>query len=291
MINGLFIYEHSVLIKGQTTGPAITRLFQWLLPVGCQVDRVLNKSIHLDTSIPEAPIGDLPQVNGTLKLDMTIKVFNGSDYTTPLKTPVDLPVGKAIYIELSVDKSKLQGGDKMAKIIVTKCLTYPFDNSDQELHYTLIDDRIAKDKGTRIAESKELNTVRFKMQTIKIGIQFREVYLSCAAFVCPSVDNSSVCVDRRAKAQHTSDATRDLEENFAAFGTSQETSSKMSVVSQNFGVVLPKFLPGTLTSADVPDLEEDDYIRISDDGEKLAYHFKFYKGEYIVGLYKGTGKI
>lgn len=284
-----FTYTHKVLIKGQTTGPAITRLFQWLLPVGCRVDRKLNQSTHLDTSIPEGPVDQLPPADDGLKIDMTIKVFKDPLFQSPLRTPVSLPVGTPIYIELSVDKQKLQGGDNKAKIIVTKCVTYPFNHSNAALHHSVIDERIAVDKGTQIFQSPKLNVVRFKMQTFKIGIMFREVYLSCGAYVCPSSDNTSTCVDARAKIQHNSYATRQLAE-FSASDSTPKPKSLMSVVSENFGVVLPKFQPGQLTQEDVPEIGEEDYIRIGSQ-DKLFYHFKSINGNYIVGLYNGDGKL
>lgn len=261
-----------------------------MLPVGCRVDRKINQSIHLDTSIPDGIIGNLPEATDTLKLDMTIKVFKDSDYQVQLATPVRLPVGTPIFIELSVDKSKLQGGDKKAKIIVTKCVTYPYNDSIPDLHHTVINDRVVQDKSAMIFKSPYLNNVRFKMQTMKIGINFREVYLSCAAFVCPSGDGSNTCTAPRAMAQHTAAATRHHVKTVNK-SSSQTIKSPMQVTSENLGIELPEFRPGQLTSADVPELDDEDYIRISNDDKQLAYHFKSFQGDYIVGLYKGTGKI
>jgi hypothetical protein len=289
VIGGNFTYTHSVLIKGQTTGPAITRLFQWLLPVGCRVDRKLNKSIHLDTS-NEGYLTNLTGKIDDLKLDMSIKVFKDSYYQTELETPVDLPVGTPIYIELSVNKSKLQGGDVKAKIIVTKCVSYPFNNSDSGLHHTVINERIVVDDGSQIFRTSKLNILRFKMQTFKIGINFREVYLSCGAYICPSSDKSDTCNDKIANAQHLETATRKLAAATAkGANASQQTKSAINVVSDHFGVVLPKFTAGQLTQEDVPELGEEDYLRTGRDN-KLLYHFKASSnGNYIVSLYKGTG--
>ena len=285
-------YTHTVLIKAKTIGVANTRLYQWLLPVRCGPDRTRRHSRHLDNLIPEGNLlGPLDFTNaiGGLKLDISIKMFKDSDFQTQLETPVDLPVGTVIYIQLSVDKLKLQGGDEKAKIIVTKCVSYPFNHSDSSLHHTVIDDRIVVNDGSLIIRSPKLNIVRFKMQTFKIGINYREVYLSCGVYVCPSSDKSDTCTDKTANAQHIVAATRQ-QAAVTAKGGSQQTKSLLNVVSDNFGVVLPKFSAGQLTQEDVPEIGEEDYLRTGRDN-KLLYHFKSSNGNYIVGLYKGTGKL
>ena len=152
---------------------------------------------------------------------MSIKVFKDPNYQTELQTPVRLSIGTLVYIELWVNQSKLQDCDEGAKIILSSCVAFPYLNSDSSLNPIVINERTAVDDISQMLSSRQLNTVRFKMQTFKIGINFREVYLRCYAFLCPSNDKSATCNDDRAKAQHITNATRQKEKFVAAEGLQQ----------------------------------------------------------------------
>ena len=93
-------------------------------------------------------------------------------------------------------------------------------------------------------------------------------------------------------AQHTSYSTR-LQEEFKEESLETDTPKKLTTItgiSEHINVNLPKVLPEQLSKDEVPNIGEDDYIRIGL-VEKLLYHFKLINSTYIVELYKGTGKM
>ena len=118
-----------MLIQGQSTGPSISRYYQYVLPITCAVNRFANKTEWLDSLPPNIPVDQLPHVNDILMLDMVIKVFKNPELTEELSTPVKLPVGTSIYVQLSGEKDKLSGGtiiveDGVAKPYIGAVITH-----------------------------------------------------------------------------------------------------------------------------------------------------------------------
>ena len=174
-----------MLIKGQSTGPSISRLYQFLLPVTCGVNRK-NQTVWLGTSPPEGSLGDEKDMN---HFDMVIKVYKDQNFNQELSTPVRLPIGTPLYVELSVVKHKLSGGMR-AKILVENCVALPFRGaSDPNNKHLLIKDQAAFDDSTGILQSPAFHKVQFRMEIFKIP-QNNELYLSCDGYVCPYSDNS-----------------------------------------------------------------------------------------------------
>lgn len=67
---------------------------------------------------------------------------------------------------------------------------------------------MAVDDGTQMLRSPFLHEVRFRMEMIKLMGDYNQVFLSCAAFVCPINDNSARCNNPAANYQHMPNANR-----------------------------------------------------------------------------------
>ena len=135
-----------------------------------------------------------------------------------------------------------------------------------------------------ILRSPELNLVRFKTHMVMIGIDDHEMYLICNTYLCLSSDKSATCTDRRAMAQHTSYSTR-LQKEFKEESLETDTPKKLTTItgiSEHISVNLPKVLPEHLSKDEVPNISEDDYIRIGY-VDKLLYHFKLINSTYSAG--------
>ena len=271
-------YEQKVLIKRQSTG-YITRSSQFLLPVNCEVNRVTNRTIwaarspSVDSLLPETE-----NVSGW-NIDMVIKVFKDSKFTEELTTPVRLPIGTPLYVELSVDKDKLNAGAR-AKIIVENCVALPSLGATSNKH-PIIKDQLSVDDSTNILRSPAFHKVQFQMETFKI-IDSRNIYLSCTAYVCPHSDISSRCNNPAANAQHKPGASAlssdDRNNNLAANAQhkpgaiASSYDSSTSVVSDGYELLLPKLNRSPIYySEDLPGLGPDDEVRIGQDDNK-CYH-------------------
>jgi hypothetical protein len=249
-------YSQKVLIKGQTVGPSISRYYQYLLPITCGINRNTNKTVWLDTSSPNGIISNLTTENGNVSIDMVIKVYKDPDFSQELITPVRLPVGTPLFVELSVDKNKLSAG---AKILVENCVAIPFLNSNTK--EVIINDQKAVDKGSDIFKSPALHKVQFTMETFKITDN-KELYLSCSGYLCPSGDKSQRCDNPAANAQHKPGASRTVNP------TAPSTSGSISIVSTNYGVNSPNFKRKPIyDSDDLDGLGPNDQVRIGDGGD------------------------
>ena len=256
-----------MLIQGQSTGPSITRYYQYVLPITCGVNRFANKTEWLDTSPPDGIIGDLPELNGSLNLDMVIKVFENPDFKEELKTPVTMPIGTPIFVQLSVDKDKLHGGGR-AMIIVEDCVAKPYLNAS--LTHTVIAKQIAVDGGTGILKSPSLHEVRFKMETFKIP-SHKELYLSCLAYLCRKSDTSSRCTNNAAAAQHMLNATRSLSREEGP--TSQSFGGSIGVQSPGYEILMPSLKSSPVYfHGQLPGLGDLDMVRIGEDNK--CYHIR-----------------
>ena len=176
-----------------------------------------------------------------------------------MQTPLKLPVGTPIFVELSVNKKILHYGNNKAKIIVESCVIYPF-NSTLNTRYSLINARLAVDEGTMILRSPQLNLVRFKTHMVMIGIDDHEISLTCNTYLCPSSDKSAICTDRAAMAQHTPYSTR-LQKVFPKESLETYSPKKLSMITgilEHINVNLPKALTEQHSQEEVPNIGEDD---------------------------------
>lgn len=198
---------------------------------------------------------------------MVIKVFKDPDYLVERETPVKLPVGTPIYVKLSVDKQKLQTNGK-ARIIVEECVGIPYLGSNNPNNkHIIIKKQSAEDPGTDIFKSPVLHEVRFKMETFKITNN-KELYLSCAAYVCPESDKSARCNNPAANAQHTAGASRFIA-SIAADPNAPPTSGAFDVVSPGYEIELPRLKRQPIyNDEDLPGLGPDDEVRIGADDNK-----------------------
>jgi hypothetical protein len=249
-------FRQKVLIKGQSVGPSISRLFQFLLPVSCGLNRTSNQTIWLDTSAPNGILENLTEVNGSLKLDTVIKVYKDADFNQELGTPVKLPITTPLHVELSVDKTKLNGGGP-AKIIVENCVAFPYLGYQSPNRPVIINDKLPFEDSTIIFRSPAYHKVQFKIQSFKIK-DHKEVYLSCAIYVCPLSDNSPRCNDPAAKAQHMQNAT------LKADPTAPPSSgSSINVISPGYEVLVPELKNKPVYDhEDLPGLGPDDVVKI-----------------------------
>jgi hypothetical protein len=201
-------------------------------------------------------------LNGSLSVDMVIKVYKDEDFKQQLSTPIRLPVGTKIFVELSVDKVRLNSGGA-AKIIVEKCVAFPYLNDPNPNNkLVIIQDKLAVEDSTIMYRSPALNKVRFKLQTFKITNN-KEVYLSCSGSVCPLSDNSTLCNDSAANDQHLPGASK-------AAGPSAAPSSggSISVVSDGYDVPDPMLKKKPVFDKDdFPELGSDDEVRIGANGK------------------------
>lgn len=198
-------YTHQVLLERLSTKPASPSNDHSVLPVSCILNDVMNKNDGIESESLVVNTENLPEAIGSIN-EMDIKVFEDSMFTVKLDTPVRLPVGTPIFVQLSVDKSKLHGNER-SKIIVEECFGIPFLGSSV-IKYTVTRNQIAVEDGTNIMQSPFLHEVRFQMGIFMFLGNYDDVYLSCSAYVCPASDNSTRCNSRYANMQHMQNAGR-----------------------------------------------------------------------------------
>ena len=277
-------YKHQVLIKRQSTQASIS---QYLLPVTCKVNRVTNQTIWLDASRPDDGIGDLPGVNGSLSLDIIIKVYNDPNFILELTPSVRLLVGTPLYVELSADKDKLNAGGR-AKIIVEDCVALPSLRAPNpnDKHMIIIKDQRVVDDSTYILRSPAFHKVQFRMETFKIYNSI-ELNLNCSVHVCPLSDSSFRCNNPAADAQHmqgASASSSDDQYKNTATNTQHKqgaiassSGGSISVVSYGYEVLTPKLKRQPIYDfEDLPGLGPDDEVRIGQDDNKC--YIKLFDG-------------
>ena len=239
----------------------------------------MNKTIWLDSSPPHGITDDLlPIVNESLNINMVIKVFKDSDFNQELTPPVRLPVGTPLYVELSVDKDKLNAGAR-AKIIVENCVAIPFPGAtNPNDKITIIDNQRQVDDSTSILRSPAFHKVQFMMETFKIGNN-KNLYLSCGAYVCPLSDSSSRCNNPAANAQHKPGASASSSDDLYNYPTASAqhksgaiaslSGGLISVVSGGYEVLAQKLKRKPIYySEDLPGLGPDDEVRFGEDDNK-----------------------
>ena len=264
-------YEQHVLIKRHSTG-SITRSSQFLLPVNCEVNHVTNRTIwvvrspSVDSLLPE------PENVSGLNIDMVIKVFMDPDFSKELTPPVRVPVGTLLFVELSVDKDKLNAGARV-KIIVENCVAIPFPGAtNSNVKHTLIKDQLPYDDVIDIFRSPALHKVQFRMETFKIA-GYKDLYLSCGAYVCPLSDSSSRCNNPAANAQHMPGASASSSDDRYNYPTANmqhkpraiasSSGGSLSEVSDGYEVLAPKLKEYPVyNSEDLPGLGPDDKVHI-----------------------------
>lgn len=252
-------YSQTVLMKGHTMGPSVSRQYQYLLPILCAVNRETNKTEHLGA--PGGSVSDLPTENSSISIDLTIKVFKDPDFTDELKTPVNVSVGVPIAVKLSVDSNKLYiAGPRTAKIIVDECFAIPCKGCNNNKHWVIKKSR-AVDEGTQFIPSPFLYEARFTMAMFSLRGDKDDLYLSCKAYVCPIGDTSSQCKNPDADHQHEEGANR-LE--FPIFSSDvKPPSGSISVMTDEYGVVEPKLKRQPILYDDsLPGLDPDDEVRM-----------------------------
>ena len=251
-------YNHKLLIKGQSTGPSVSRPYQILLLVICGVNRTMNKTIWLDSSppvdnLPDYPPDYPPDVNH----DMVIKTYKDPDFTQLLSTPVNLSIGTPLYVELSVDKDKLSAGAH-SKIIVENCFMLPSSNAANQIQ--IIKNQRALDEATDIFQSPALHKVQFMMETFKILYE-KNLYLRCDCYVCPISDISARCNNPAANDQHKPGASKTADPTAPS-----SSGSSISVVSDGFGMLEPKLKKKPIyDSDDLPGLGPNDIVKIEEE--------------------------
>ena len=217
-----------------------------------------------------------------LNNDMVIRVFKDPDFNQELATPVRLPVGTPLYVQLSVDKDKLNAGAR-SKIIVENCavIPYPGAPNPNDNHRMFIKDQKEFDYTTKILQSPAFHKVQFRMEIFKI-VGHKDLYLSCTAYVCPLSDSSSRCNNSAAIAQHMPGAsasssndrynypTANAQHKSGAFASS--SGGSISVVSDGYEVHAPnlKRRPKYYFE-DLPGLGPADEVRIGEEDNK-CYH-------------------
>ena len=212
---------------------------------------------------PEGPTDLLPGVNGSVNLDMVIKVFKDPDFTQQLSSQDKLLVGTPLYVELSVDKDKLSAG-ALSKIIVENCVALPSLNvSEQNIKHVIIKDQKIADDSTDILRSPAFHKVQFRMETFKIPDK-KQLYLSCAGYVCPLSGIAGRCNNPAADAQHIQIAIK------VADPTAPSSSgSSISVESDGYEVPAPKLKRKPIFyQEDLPGLGPDDEVRIGEEDNK-----------------------
>lgn len=243
-------YKQQVLIKGQTTGPAISRLYNFMLPVACAVNRDTNSSLWIGVLPNNGTTDDLPPMNGTLNIDMVIKVYSDPELQKEFPTPVKIGVGKPIYVKLLVDKEKLQEGGH-AKIIVEECFAIQFLGGDpNKPKHTIIKEQRAIDESTDILPSPKFNEVHFRMEMFTMIGNYPKLHLSCAVYVCAAADKSDRCNNAAANGQHKPGATPFAVR--AADPNAPTTSGSIGVVSPGYNVTEPKL-------KNKPKFDEEDF--------------------------------
>ena len=217
---------------------------------------------RLDSSPSNCPVYQLLHLNDTL--DMVIKVFKNSELTEELSTPVKLPIGTSLYVQLSVKKDKLSGGT----IIVEDCVAKPY--IDAVITHTLITKQKAVSGDTDIFKSPLLNEVRFKMETFKIT-GHKELYLSCFAYLCTASDTSQRCINEAALAQHTQNAARSLSRSKGRSSNGKSKGGSIGVLSPGYEILKPQYKSSPIyTQKQLRGLGEDDEVRIGEDNK--CYH-------------------
>jgi hypothetical protein len=256
-------YNQKVLIKGQSIGPSVSRLYQFLLSVTCGVNRNTNKTAWLDASPPQGGTEDLGSVNGSVNLDMIIKVYKDPNFTqehTSDSEPVE--VGTPFYVELSIDKDKLNAGSPVtnSKLLVEYCVAIPFANaSDSDDKAVIIKDKISVDDSTDILRSPAFNKARFRLENFKI-LNYKAVYLRCTGYVCPLSDNKKRCIDKAALYQHLTNATK------VSYSTATSTSGQISVEFGGYEVPEPDLKKKPIYDDDeLPGLGPKDIVKIGVD--------------------------
>ena len=216
---------------------------------------------------------DILIVNESLNIDMVIKVFKDLNFTQELFTPVQVPIGTPLYVQLSVDKDKLNAGAR-TKIILENCVAIPFPGAT--IMHTIIKDQ--KEADSSILRSPALHKVQFKMETFKLP-GHKYLYLSCGAYVCPFSDNSSRCNNPSANAQHMpghSASSFDKRYNYPtpnmqhkSGAIASSSGGSINVVSDGYEILAPKLKRKPIYySEDLPGLGPDDEVRIGQDDNK-----------------------
>ena len=223
----------------------------------------MNKTVWLDTSPPDGILTNETEVNGNLKLDMVIKVYKDPDFTDELSAPVRLPVGTPLFVELSVDKNKLNGGGR-AKILVENCVALAYLGDQNPNKPVIIKDKLPFDDSADalILQSPAYHKVQFKIQSFKIT-NHKEVYLSCAGYVCPLSDNSLRCNDSAANKQHKPNASLKTDPT-----ASSSSGGSMNVVSEGYEMDAPDLKKKPVyDNEDLPGLGPNDVVKIGEDGK------------------------
>ena len=255
-------YNQKVLIKGKSTGPSISRYYQFLLTVMCGVNRNTSKTIWLDSTPPDGNTDNLPSVNGSVNIDPLIKVYKDPDFTQQLSTQMKLPVGTPLYVELSVDKDKLSAGGR-AKLIVENCFALPSPFATNQNKNQIIKNQNASDERTIIFKSPTLHKVQFKMETFKI-MEEKYLYLSCACSVCLISEISARCNNPAANAQHKPGASKAADPTTPS--SSGGSSRVVGSLSYGYEILSPKLKKKTIyDSDDLPGLGPDDQVKIEED--------------------------